>query len=215
VFYKLYEMRAVYVTTNYDENLDVPAKKPKAPLSGSVQMTGPRAPDTSESEVIEDPDKLCASTILRSGIVAHLHGSVCLPNKMVKSAADYFAHYAHENIRNLLDAAFGASKTVLFVGYSLEEQEVLEFILKDRRPGKSIRHFYLYPYLSRENHLLSFDVRYYESIGIKLVPYCISAKGHERLVDVIDEWSPQIQARVRSPGLVQKLDFVDRVLNEQ
>ena len=70
----------------------------------------------------------------RNGNVVHIHGCVDDPDSMVITTRDYLDHYSTTEVQDFLRYLF-EKKTVLFLGYGLEEIEVLEYIL--RRGGQA------------------------------------------------------------------------------
>ena len=74
-------------------------------------------------------DDILRNKLDEQGNVIHLHGCVDNPKSMVITTKDYLSHYASEEIPAFLDYLF-KNKTVLFLGYGLEETEILEYILK-------------------------------------------------------------------------------------
>src|SRR5258706_1666938 len=118
VYKAINDIGCACVTTNYDELL---APRFVATTSGS---TTPKP-----LLRISVAEKFFARHLDDTGVVIHLHGSISDPDKMVVTTKDYLAHYDHANVQVFLGELF-ARKIVLFLGYSLEENELLEHILR-------------------------------------------------------------------------------------
>ncbi len=106
------------VTTNYDELLS-----PRYYSSKDGSETASPGSRTAER------DKLFSNLLNEPGAVVHLHGCISQPRTMVVTTKDYLEHYDNENVQEFLGDMF-ARKTVVFLGYGLEEAEILEHILR-------------------------------------------------------------------------------------
>jgi len=90
-----------YVTTNYDQYL---------------------IPKRGEGRYCKKED-LLINHLDTPGTVVHLHGSICNPETMIVSTRDYLQHYDDKFVQEFLGHLF-EKKTVLFIGYGLEEAEM-------------------------------------------------------------------------------------------
>ena len=113
---------------------------------------------------------------------------------MVVTTIDYFNHYRVNNdkTKTLLDKIFGTGNVVVFVGYSLSEMELLEFILKKDSSGKF---FFLNPYFSHNKSYMVYLNRYYETINVIHMPYCIDTKGYDALEEIVQGWMDCINTK--------------------
>ncbi|WP_419650697.1 SIR2 family protein [Thiolapillus sp.] len=113
VYEYLNSIGCVYVTTNYDRFLDSTLGK-------------------------DEPDLICSRRQLKGlrlrepGTVIHLHGSIDKPESVIMATPQYLEHYNDEQVQYFLDELFNRH-TVLFLGYGLEEWEVLEHMLRKRK----------------------------------------------------------------------------------
>lgn len=206
IYKALYAFKAIFVTTNYDEFLDEAATAvPPAP--------NPSEPKESESttvEITEQKSFYLGSDLLESkldiGNVLHIHGSLKDPQSMIVTITDYLHHYATgSDAQQFLVKLFKSSYRVLFIGYGLDELEILEFLVRGAAPGKDeLQHFMLYRYFEEEERLLEHQRRYYKELGVKLIPYSVSKGGNERLGDILQSWSEQIGP------ISQPMDFLER-----
>lgn len=210
----LSEMSPVFVTTNYDTWLDrIPPKRLKqAGADESAVSAAPAVVDLRPSYYKRSD--LTVEKLLRGGAVIHLHGSCLDPGSMVISLREYIDHYADLKVQAFLKQLF-KKHCVLFVGYSLGELEILEFIVKYHSPTTGNRHYILYPYRSSENHQLGFVERFFEhECGIQVIPFCIDKSGFAELVTVLRHWHDQLEEDVRTPSFISHADFIDEYMGE-
>jgi SIR2-like domain len=192
-----------FVTTNYDEWLD-----------RAIDMPGPTVVPAAEatSSTIHTPRNVCyrvddltADNLLnRPNTVIHLHGSLRDPDEMVPTTPQYLLHYANDRLSGdstrenkvltFLEILF-RQRTVLFVGYGLEELEVLEYIIVKARPPqqeegrREIRHYLLQGFFSHEQELMLHLMSYYGEFGIQLIPFLRDEKDWDQLIDVLDDFA--------------------------
>lgn len=108
-------------------------------------------------------------------------------------------------------------KRVLFLGYGLEELEILEYvILKARRssegPIQEAKHYLLQGFFSHQEQLFRSLRRYYlRECGIELVPFLRDQKDWDQLVDVIESWATLAPAS--EPLVLQKTQEMGELLN--
>ncbi len=215
VYEDLYSFNSIYVTTNYDDHLDQVADKDvPQKLNSSVQPSNAPMPviKPMKSKVVYLKDDLLLSHLI-NGTVLHLHGSIHEPTGMIMTIVDYIKHYEPNSKASVLLEEIFKSCTVLFVGYGLEEYEVLEFIVRKSQPVKDeLRHFMLYPMFRNEVNLLGLQRKYYASLGIHLVPYPLDDNGHDQLAIVISEWAKQIGPVSNPPGFYDRIKLIDEVI---
>lgn len=189
------------VTTNYDDLLEPHFYYAK---DGSTTV----AP---VNRIFQKKD-LLAGRLNTPGTVVHLHGSVSGPDTMVVTTKQYLEHYEDEIVKNFLGELF-EKKTILFIGYRLEEAEILEHILRRGRvkDTKDKRRFTLMPFFQSQFPLYKMLYDYYvKSFGVHLVGFVRDHKDYRQLEDIVKAWSEQIE--VRPPALVKDLEFMDEVL---
>lgn len=214
VLYELLSgLRPVFVTTNYDKWLDDAGPEE---VSMEIRVGG-------ESEPAKGPSRrpkyylrehLSSALLAERGAVIHLHGSYTEPSSMVVSLKDYIKHYADPRVQAFLSAMF-KNHTVLFVGYGLAELEVLDHIIRSNeslRTGTAEpRHFLLYAYRSTESVQTRFIEHFFrEQCGVRVVPYCIDAKGYQEVVEVFKGWSSELD--VRDPTTLDLQSHLDRCI---
>jgi SIR2-like protein len=212
----LYSIGTSIVTTNYDEWLDALALRPIAPpenvtLVPADARTGPRS--TALQPVVSiGLEQLTIEKLARPGNVVHLHGSVTLPTTMILTARQYLDHYGSRVVREFLEQLFGRY-TVLFIGYGLEEDEILEHVLRKRSHSKERRHCRLYPSFSHQalltTHLASYSLNHCSTL---LVQYSLDQRGHAQLADVISAWGAQLRPQVRGQLYLEKVKILEQGL---
>ncbi len=189
------------VTTNYDELLEPHFYQTK---DGSATAT----PVT---RVARKKDFL-AGHLNTPGTVVHLHGLVSSPEAMVFTTKQYLEHYDDEAVQVFVEELF-EKKTILFIGYRLEESEILEHILRRGRVKDiaTMKRFALMPFFLSQKPLYEMLYEYYKkSFGVHLRGFIRDHKDYKQLEDIVKAWSEQIE--VKPPALVKDLEFMDEVL---
>ncbi len=193
-----------FVTTNYDRWLDWPIFLPVTGTkeSGSVQQAPDLKPKKRDMYVWRRDFKI--SVFDKPNMVLHLHGSVDDKDSMILTTDDYVRHYANDRhdgveenrVLTLLDQLFELY-TGLFIGYGLDELEILEYVISNKRrpmaPQKEIKHFLLQGFFSHEKALMR-ELRTYYSAQCRLtmIPYLRDELDWDQLLDVIDYFAREI-----------------------
>ena len=189
------------VTTNYDELL---APRFIEHKDGST---------TAASIVrISERDRFYAKLLSEPGTVVHLHGAISQPKTMIVTTKEYLEHYDHENVQEFLSELF-KKKTILFIGYGLEEAEILEHILR-RGSVKATgdrRRFALQGFFRSQQPLYENLHNYYEkSFGVHILGFIRDHENYKCLEKIVKAWANQIE--VRKPPLANDADYMDEVL---
>ena len=224
LYNSLFTLGKTFVTTNYDEWLDERIPEPTPAASPSTQPED--TPPVNAIRVIYKVDDLLPGLLSEPNTVVHLHGSLRDPAGMILTTQDYVRHYANDRLSGdpsrenrvltFLEYLFD-HKTVLFIGYGLEELEILEYvILKARRlpgtPAREARHYILQGFFSHEEALLRSLKSYYLSeCDIQLIPFLRDDKDWDQLLDVLEEFSRSIPAS--APLILQKAQEMEDLLN--
>lgn len=207
----LASLRPIFVTTNYDKWLDE---------AGPEEATTEKPPEGEAKPAARParrpkyylPEHLTPDCLTERGAVIHLHGSYVDPSSMVVSLRDYIAHYANERVQTFLAEMF-KNHTVLFVGYGLQELEVLEHIIRANeglsKANPEPRHFLLYAHRSTEAIQTEFTARYFrDQCGVQVVSYCIDQKGYPELLNLFEAWARDLD--VRDPSTLDLQNLLDR-----
>jgi hypothetical protein len=146
------------------------------------------------------------------GTVIHLHGGISHPETMVVTTQDYLEHYDNSNVQHFLGELF-ARKTVLFIGYGLEEAEILEHIL--RRGGvKSTadhRRFALQGYYRSQQPLYENLHQYYKkSFGVHVIGFVRDHEDYRQQEALLRDWAPRI--KINRPSLAHDMELMNKVL---
>lgn len=217
IYENLYGWKAIYVTTNFDECLDKVARENKPP---SLTLEAIELEKQTKIE-LEIPPKVIYSkeelliSNLDQGNILHLHGSIADETSLIITTSDYLKHYiAGAEPAVLLEKIF-ESHTVLFVGYGLEEYEILEYLVSNSKVSRIkgvLQHFMLYPMYNEEKNLFEFQKKYYADLGIELIPYPIGEYGYEHLNRVTEEWSKVIGPVAKPKDFYEKVKVIDEVI---
>nr|WP_320051422.1 SIR2 family protein [uncultured Desulfuromonas sp.] len=203
----LSKLGKTFVTTNYDEWLDEYLALPADHKDG-VPATEAQAIKKSR-KVFHNVDELIQANLNQSDAVIHLHGSILDPDNMIFTTQHYVKHYANDRssgdpekenrVLTFLEHLF-KEKTVLFIGYGLEELEILEYvILKARRMVEGApletRHYLVQGFFSHQRELmLSMETYFRRECGIKLIPFLRDEKDWDMLLDVVDHLAEKVPA---------------------
>ncbi len=201
IYKSLNDIGCSCVTTNYDNLL---SPRFDAAVDGST-TSGPTIR-------IYETDNLLAKHLEKPGTVVHLHGTATNPESMIVTTKDYLEHYDNENVQEFLGELF-AKKTVLFLGYGLDEAEILEHILR-RGSAQSTgdrRRFALQGFFGSQRPLYESLHAYYEqSFGVHLLGFVRDHDNYNCLDRLMSDWSRKIV--VKAPPLAAAADFMDEVL---
>jgi len=174
--------------------------------------------------VLYKPAEFTAAALGRSNVVIHLHGSLKDPDAMVLTTPDYLTHYANDRKRlptdpenpvlTFLEDLF-SFRTVLFVGYGLEELEILEYVILKSHIARSgaadVRHYIIQGYFSHERELMLVMKSYYREFGLELLPFLKDLRGWYQLLEVLDEFA--VTLRASSLSVSKDLLEMERLLN--
>lgn len=196
----------VCVTTNYDELLC-----PK--FIGVDEKEDQKK--SKMTERVTERIKFLPKYLDEPGTVIHLHGSVSNPSSMIVTTKDYLEHYDFSMVQLFLGDLF-SKKTVLFLGYGLEEAEVLEHILRRGAAGgtKDRRRFALQGFFRSDDPLYKKLHQYYEkSFGVHLLGFIRDHLDYFQQTNILRDWASLIT--VNKPTLVADLAVMDEVLKDE
>lgn len=192
------------VTTNYDELLAPQYKRTGD--NSAVPATGAR---------ISDKGDILPNLLDKPGTVIHIHGTASNPATMIVTTQDYLLHYDDENIQTFLSDLF-AKKTVVFIGYGLEEAEILEHILRRGRATErnDRRRFAIQGYFRSQEPLYQKLHRYYEkSFGVDLLGFLRDHRDYHCQVGIIEHWSRTL--KVQEPTLAADAELMGEVFPDE
>jgi hypothetical protein len=190
------------VTTNYDVLLAPRYVEKKDGSETAISLNR-----------VFEKDKFLTKLLSEPGTVVHLHGSISSESTMVVTTKDYLEHYDNKNVQEFLEELF-KKKTVLFIGYGLEEAEILEHILRRGTVNKTRdkRRFMLQGFYLSQKPLYENLHRYYEnSFGVHLLGFVRDHENYNQLERIVKIWAEKII--IRKPPLAADHDYMDEVLN--
>ena len=99
------------------------------------------------------------------------------------------------------------TKTVLFLGCGLSEFEILSAVFQPRPQDETIvkSHFALEGFFLYQEQYYEAIAFYYDSVGIKLIPYSKEKNGYSQQIEIIKNWINE---------LAQKSSFYSRGIDE-
>jgi len=181
IYEYLNSFNSSFVTTNYEKYI--------LPLS--------RKKDPEKDWRFYRREHLLGVNLDHNGNVIHIHGCVDEPESMIITTRDYLEHYSSQEVQQFLQYLF-EKKTVLFLGYGLEEIEVLEYIF--RRGGASppesqrIRRFILQGFFQAEWALFEKLRSYYrESFATELIGFPKDYRDYAQQMEIIKIWSSKLK----------------------
>lgn len=217
---------AKFITTNYDSLLADALKRPASIVEPIVASDS--KPDQASEEQISnspiktvqvfyDPYKFNEVELMSNKVVFHLHGSIEDENTIVASTLNYLKLYSDENIQTFLRRFF-EKHVVVFLGYGLDELELLDLIIRTGRQASPTtqpnRFFLLLPLLSHETEILDQLEIYYQQLNMKLLPFSRNRNDYESYSELLEVWSGELSAVIREPTRVDELDILDSLANE-
>ncbi len=140
VYHSLGKLGTTFVTTNYDGWLDTEIADTPTPVNppAAPQTTTDNAP--SPRRRIYEVNEFTPVNLNSPKTVFHLHGSLAAPAGMIMTTREYIVRYRNDRsdgdptrenrTLTFLDHLF-SNKTVLFVGYGLEDLEILEYVIQN------------------------------------------------------------------------------------
>ena len=196
---RLFQFSKTFVTTNFDKELDGQLRQGLPEID--EKNTSVNAPLHSVTPIYE-PKDIDVRSLDKKNSVIHIHGSVRDRNSMVLTTSDYLERYSGHKIDgpavienpflSFLQQLF-VSRNVLFIGYGLEELEILEYVFhkssisqpKDAQGRIEEKHYIIQGYYSHQLELANSLASYFHSLGIKLLPFSLDTDGWDGLGAVI------------------------------
>ena len=216
IYDALYSFNSIYITKNYDNYLDeiiknpIPESEIKIYSKNESQISLNK--EKTKGKIFYQKEDILISN-LENGNLIHFHGSINDEKNLIMTIVEYMNHYKLDDKPACLLQEVFKNYTVLFVGYGLEEYEIIEFMVSKSSVAKNeIRHYMLYPMFEKNNNLFKFHQGYYGELGIRLIPYSIDKRGHEQLAVVIKKWAKKIGQISQSQGFLEKIKIIDEVI---
>jgi hypothetical protein len=197
IYQYINSLECTFVTTNYDKLI-----KPEISANRSEKEWR-----------FYNRRYMSKNTFKFQGNVIHLHGCVDDPTSMVITTKDYLLHYMTKEISDFLKYLFG-NKIVLFLGYGLEETEILEYILKSGKQlgKKEKRLFILQGFFKAEQSLSEKLEQYYKhTFNAELIPFQRDKKDYGQQTNIIEKWAKELT--FKSLELYDELKLMEEELD--
>ena len=225
LYNSLFALGNIFVTTNYDRWLD---KRIAGPVPGATPSPSPSAPSlATPMRSIYNINDFRPALLTQANTVVHLHGSVADQKSMILTTRDYIKRYANDHgtgdptLENraltFLEHLF-RHHTVLFIGYGLEELEILEYVVLKARSQANpthneARHFLLQGFFSHERALQHRMENYYlRECGIQLIPFLRDQKDHKQLLEVLEDLAQRIP--VAAPLVLRQQQILEELARD-
>lgn len=132
IFKKLYDINAIYITTNYDDVFDILAEEAN---EDEIKNVFSESKGKNEEKKVfyleEDFNYNSKNKQIRNGQVYHIHGSINKIEDMIVSNEDYIVRYwkGKNSFKDFLKYIFD-NYNIIFIGYGLEELEILNYMFE-------------------------------------------------------------------------------------
>jgi hypothetical protein len=145
---------------------------------------------------------------INGSILYQIHGSLNKIDDAVITTSQYVKEYRDYNgLKGFLERVF-KEYTVIFIGSSVQEFEILEHCLEHSSPSG---HYSLIGTQIEEKNLFRIRKLYLSKIKIKAIPYYLDFQWYGRLLHVLDAWVKEIQDS-KSRSFYDNVRLLDEVL---
>lgn len=167
-----------------------------------------------------DAEMLFNSGNIPRGQLFYLHGRYTESGgeRLVFTAAQYVERYNENRFCDFLRCVFDKECVVFFIGYGLNEYELIDYIatkvgLKNKNNFSLV--YSLEPFFSTQEALFSARRMYFKSLGIKILPYCIDS-GYSELKNVIEKMLNvfKLQECIPVDDYTDILSYINRKCNK-
>ena len=165
----LKKLKANIITTNADLILDKCAYSDKQVLFGE--------------NIINIEEKVNKE---KRPLVIHIHGSINYPETLVFTARQYLTKYSSKEFNNSMKFLMrNPNFTILFIGSSMSEMELLQYIIKDN----CIKDKYiLNGFYDNQLELEQAEADYYENyFDIKQISYSMNKNGYNTIINFLND----------------------------
>ena len=147
------------------------------------------------------------NTDLNKEYLYKIHGSISDFKSLVFTTTQYLERYNNERFLSFIRKIF-QENTVLFIGYGLQELELLDHLIT-KIGGKKVekKHFLLKEYELSQSKIIEIEQHYFDQLGIQIQPYYLDKKGFEELKEVIDRWSKKWKNDITGTNIENMLSF--------
>jgi len=204
------------LTTNYDHILSDILETVNSDDSVIAEVQTGEAQDEQEAttnqktykyNIFRNLHELKESYLTENNVLVHLHGSMKDEDALISSTESYLKFYGDKDNQDRLNLLF-QKQTVVFIGYGLEELEILDLILRSSKAlpetQESPRFFLVISLLSHEAEILKHLQVYYSQLRVTLLAYSRDSKDYHALTDVLEEWTKVLKPLVQPPSRVDR-----------
>ncbi|MEW5923510.1 MAG: SIR2 family protein [Candidatus Zixiibacteriota bacterium] len=218
VYDSLIGFRTPFIMVNYDLNLEYALERamrsnPRDYNCASKEYDITKPPIDELEYVKSNKMSYCRLTeIVYTNLwpdkILHLHGSIEYPSSIVITMQDYINAYASSRSTSefrldFLKTVF-EKKCVLFIGTSAAEYEILEFV----KIIPNLDHHILMGFYESDIDLANHYARYFEDLGIILIPFSKDIKGQDQVVDILNDWKSVIASVSRPPSKLRDIEEI-------
>lgn len=172
IYKELFKLRALFITTNFDEYFD-------------EQLIPERIAYLPE-EFTRKPDR---------NKLYKIHGTISKKDSLVCTVPQYIKQYNNEDHIRFLKSIF-AEYTILFIGYGMEEFELLDFIYMKNvvTENKQCKDYILQRV--RYDDEIDLHQAYYNQFGINVIPYSVDDDTNDyQLYHVVQNWAAEVNQK--------------------
>lgn len=144
----------------------------------------------------------------------HLHGCIKEPESLVFTSEQYAKAYTiGSTFGQNLSSLFNDNEwVILFLGYGVAEFELIRYFIKDKNTDVK-RLFLVQGYLEKDDVKRNLDDDFYNSLGIRLLPYSREKHDYMGLVDVLQSWDKDVRKRTLA-GSITRQKVIDDIVSQ-
>ena len=122
-------------------------------------------------------------------------------NNLVFTVPQYVERYNNGGFKEFLEAAFQNNNVILFIGYGLNEFEIMDYIVtKAGHSQKSPQKVYvLYGFCENDEIIFRAKKSYFEALNINMIPFDMSINGYDSLIEVLESLYEDFRKRTIVP----------------
>ena len=172
IYKELVKLRALFITTNFDEYFD------KKFISERIAYL--------PEEFVKKPDW---------NKLYKIHGTISNKKSLVCTVPQYLKQYNNPDYISFLNHII-KYYTILFIGYGLEEFELLDFIFTKGVDPESIQSKHYILQRIRSHDEIDLHKAYYNQFGINVIPYVVNEDNKDyQLYHVVQNWATEADQR--------------------
>ncbi len=176
IYALLFQFRAIFITTNYDGLME---KK-----LGKICCTT----DCTQTKFIQAKPRY----------LFYIHGRYVDKDKsdkesLILTCDQYIKKYSDPDFQSFLHTLF-EDYTILFLGYGLNEFELLDNMLRKAGSRSDKRYFILEGFFGYQEPLSAAKSKYYDALNVELIAYNKDKKGYKQQFDIIEYWIEQLKS---------------------